>query len=112
MNITIVGINHKTLSIEGREQLYLTSGERELLLSELKSDPAVCEAFILSTCNRTEVYAVMLDSNAQRLLQYLFAVKKIEPTEQWKKHFYVHHGRRAAEHLLRVCCGLDSLILG
>ena len=55
MNLSIFGINHKTAPIDIREKFYLTDTEQDLLLSELKNDPIFLEAFVLSTCNRTEV---------------------------------------------------------
>ncbi|MDO8580867.1 MAG: glutamyl-tRNA reductase, partial [Candidatus Omnitrophota bacterium] len=60
MEIILIGLNHKTAPVEIREQFYLQPLERELLLSELKNDPRVIEAFVLSTCNRTEIYAHLI----------------------------------------------------
>ena len=57
MHITAIGISHKTAPIDIREKFYLDETRRRLLLSELKNNPAVVEAIVLSTCNRTEVYA-------------------------------------------------------
>lgn len=112
MNILAVGINHKTSSLAIREKFHLTSTERELLLSELKNDPSVVEAFVLSTCNRTEIYANLLDRNPDTLLSILFSVKKVEFTVSHRRYFYFYEGREAVRHLLSVSAGLDSLILG
>ena len=60
-NIQVIGINHKTAVIEIREKFYLTETEQNLVLSELKTEPAIIEAFVLSTCNRTEIYLNVLD---------------------------------------------------
>ena len=57
MHLTAIGISHKTAPIDIRERFYLDEVGRRLLLSELKNDPAVVEAIVLSTCNRTEIYA-------------------------------------------------------
>ncbi|MCK5580653.1 MAG: hypothetical protein KAJ18_05200 [Candidatus Omnitrophica bacterium] len=51
MAFIVVGLNHKTSSIEDREKFYLSTKERECLLSEMKSFPGIIEAFVLSTCN-------------------------------------------------------------
>jgi glutamyl-tRNA reductase len=112
MNICAVGINHKTSMIEIREKFYLQPVERELLLSELKNDPRVAEAFVLSTCNRTEIYANVLSETPDVLMEVLFKVKKMTFNEDMKSHFYTFWGREAVVHLLRVTTGLDSLIIG
>ena len=112
MNLTMIGLNHKTASIEVREKFYLSPSERELVLSELKNDPRVMEAVVLSTCNRTEIYANLIDNNPGLLFQQLFKVKKISNSLQEKAHFYSYSGVEMVRHLFRVACGLDSLILG
>ena len=111
-HIIAVGINHKTSPIEIREQFYLRTIERELLLSELKNNPSVIEALVLSTCNRTEVYATLLEQNSALLLENLFRIKTPSPRADLKTHFYSYSNRQAVEYLLRVSAGLDSLILG
>lgn len=112
MHILAVGINHKTSPLDIREKFHLSCAEREWLLSDLKSDPAVIEAFVLSTCNRTEIYAGLLEGNPGMLLKALSKVKKISLTEDLRRHFYCHEGEEAVRHLLSVSAGLDSLILG
>jgi len=112
MNIVAVGINHKTSVIGIRERFYLQPMERELLLSELKNDPRVLEAFVLSTCNRTEIYANLMDHTPQVLIDAIFKVKKVAPSADLQGHFYTFSGREAVLHLLRVTTGLDSLIIG
>ncbi len=112
MHTLVVGLNHTTAPIEVREALYLRGPERELLLSELKNDPSVAEAIVLSTCNRTEIYANVIDADPELLLKKMFSIKKLPFNLNFKKHFYVYHGQKAVSHLLRVSSGLDSLILG
>ena len=112
MNMFTVGLNHKTCPVEVREKFYLKLAERELLLSQLKNDPCVIEAIVLSTCNRTEIYAHILGENPRLLLDHLFKVKKIPFTSEFNKHFYTYYGEQAILHLFRVSTGLDSLILG
>jgi glutamyl-tRNA reductase len=112
MNIIIAGISHKTASIEVREKLFLRIKERELLLSNLKNEAGVVSAIVLSTCNRTEIYAHLIDDNPLLLLQHLFKVKKMNLTKEWGKHFYIHKQEAAVRHLFNVACGLDSLVIG
>ncbi len=113
MKILTVGINHKTSSIESREKFFLTTMERELLLSAFKNDPSVIAVIILSTCNRCEIYAnVDDDFSLCEILKKLFSIKHQPQTHELQKLFYFLEGSRAVEHLSRVACGLDSLILG
>jgi len=113
MKILAVGINHKTSAIETREKFFLNTTERELLLSEFKSDAAVISAIILSTCNRCEIYVNVDDEyQAHEVLNKLFSIKHQPLTQDLKNLFYVKEGQEAVMHFLRVVCGLDSLILG
>ena len=113
MKILAVGINHKTSAIETREKFFLSLIERELLLSELKNDPSVISAVILSTCNRCEIYmTVVEDYNPSEIIKKLFSLKHQMLTPDLQEFFYVFEGQAVVRHLLRVACGLDSLILG
>lgn len=112
MPTLMVGINHKTAPIEIRERFYLKAVERELLLSNLKSHPSVVEALVISTCNRTEIYAHMIDNDPDFLRQEFFKIKNLPLDVDLKDHFYAFADCDAVNHLLRVSCGLDSLILG
>ena len=110
----VVGINHKIAPIQVREKFFLSSLEQDLFLSELKCDPSIVEAFVLSTCNRTEVYANVLDerNHFSALIQLLAKIKKQEFSPETVRMFYSYTGKEALQHLLRVVCGLDSLVLG
>ncbi|MDO8580453.1 MAG: glutamyl-tRNA reductase [Candidatus Omnitrophota bacterium] len=112
--IYVIGINHKTAPLEVREKFYLSEPQQDLLLSELKSFPAVLEAFVISTCNRTEIYVNLLETfdPVVCLLPVLCALKKIPQDVDLAKIFYVHKDQAAVRHLLEVVSGLDSLVLG
>ncbi len=114
MNIIVVGISHKNTPLEIREEFSLTETQQDLLLSELKNDPAIAEAFVLSTCNRVEVCANVLESSRafETIRRLIFNVKKLGCTEELAKYFYCHRDKRAVEHLLRVTAGLDSMVIG
>ncbi len=112
MPFLLVGVNHKTCHLEVREKFFLQPAERDLLLSEFKHNPKVLGAFILSTCNRTELYVDLLDADPSVVLDVFFNVKKITPSKDLDPFFYVRHEEEAVAHLLRVVTGLDSLILG
>ncbi|MDE2221478.1 MAG: glutamyl-tRNA reductase [Candidatus Omnitrophica bacterium] len=112
MNILAVGINHKTSSIDIRERFFLQPLERELLVNELLKDPRIIEAFVLSTCNRTEIYANAIEDQPQLLMKALFKIKKVPLSADLAGHFYTLSSRQAIDHLLRVTTGLDSLVVG
>ncbi|MBP9855164.1 MAG: glutamyl-tRNA reductase [Candidatus Omnitrophica bacterium] len=112
MNFTLVGLNFKTAPIEIRELFYLQPLERSLLLAELKTNPKVIEAFVLSTCNRTEIYARMIDDDPSPLLDLVFKIKKAHMTRVLMNHFYVLKNDDVIKHFLEVTCGLDSLVIG
>ena len=80
MNLIAIGINHKTAPIDVREKFFLTSTEQDLLLSELKCNPAILEAFALSTCNRTEIYVSALGQQnySPYFIRLLANIKKMK----------------------------------
>ncbi len=114
MRIIAVGTNHKIAPLEIREKFYLQKIERELLLSALRNDPSVAEALVLSTCNRTEIYAHIIDTGRVDLVSALFKTKDIAPKdeERLRQYFYVYEDESAIRHLFSVSAGLDSLIVG
>lgn len=110
----IVGLNHKTAPIEIREKFYLNPAQQDHLLLELKNHPLVSEAFVLSTCNRTEVYLKRADRTIGRdfVLDLIGKVRKTEFASDLVRHVYSYEQADAVEHLLKVSTGLDSLVLG
>lgn len=114
MHIQLIGLNHKTAPIEIRERFYLNENKRDLFLSELKSRPEVIEAFVLSTCNRTEIYLHTIDSDNNLIdyLQLLAQIKGIKLSEDSEIYFYQYAGQKVLHHLFSVSAGLDSLVLG
>ncbi len=114
MEFITVGINHKSAPIELREKLYLNSMQQDLLLSELKSDPRILEACVLSTCHRIEVYAYVLDGEQDfiKIINLIFHTKNVAVDPGSYQYFYQHSGKQAVAHILEVATGLDSLVLG
>lgn len=110
----IAGLSHKTAPIEIRERFHLNPLEQQLLLSELKTHPQVAESFVLSTCNRVEIYLHRMDASLDTsfLIALIAKIKKMEMDFDPAPYLYSYHGPQAIEHFLRVACGLESLILG
>lgn len=113
MNLLAVGINHHTAPIELRERLAFTHDETRQVLRTLCDGTVLSEALLLSTCNRTELYAVPahdgLDADYLKdfLIEYKGARKLVE-----RSHFFSLWACGAVKHLFEVTCGADSMILG
>ncbi len=113
MNLVIVGLNHKSATVEIREKL---SYSDEILGDSLKAlcgSYGVNECVILSTCNRVEISAVSSDieKGVWEVKRFLAESSKI-PLEELDEHLYVHKGQDAVRHLFRVAAGLDSMVVG
>jgi glutamyl-tRNA reductase len=106
-----VGVSHKTAPVALRERLALPDGRAETLLHELAGHREISEAVALSTCNRTELYVVVVDpvEAESLLLARLARHAGIRPTEL---PLYALRNCDAARHLYRVASGLESMIVG
>ena len=108
MELNVIGLNHKTASLNLREKFAFSSDIISSLLIEFKEKCAQ-EVIILSTCNRTEIYFFGGDKN--NVLMWL-AVTKNVPVTQIKSHTYHYTNLKAVNHAYKVASGLDSMILG
>ncbi len=114
MSIVAVGINHKTAPVSVREKLSFNPDRLSASLQALLNFVKCKEAAILSTCNRTELYVVQEGDFAltqEKIVQWLeqhhnVPASVITPTLYW------HQDQNAVNHMMRVACGLDSLVLG
>lgn len=116
MTIILVGLNHRTAPVELREKLALTGCAQQMALDALRNQTAqsdLQEGVILSTCNRLEIYATVDHSQTgwQRIERFLAHLQNI-PLQELQPHLYFLEGDPAIQHLMRVACGLDSMILG
>jgi glutamyl-tRNA reductase len=111
LHISLVGINYQTAPIEIREKMAIGNHKLPEALEMLRS--YISKSVILSTCNRTEIYAV--DEEAGRIeracLEFLKARTEAAP-ERLEKYIYTMQDREAVDHLFRVACGLESMIVG
>jgi glutamyl-tRNA reductase len=113
LHLIVAGLNHRTAPIELRERIAFTEARLPAALAALSSNPGVREAAIVSTCNRTEIYARMSSrEDAREALLGFLANHQGIAREQFESHLYVHYEEDAVRHLLRVASGLDSLVLG
>lgn len=113
MNILVVGLSHKTASVEIREKLSIQEARIEAALEQLRALPHIEEAAILSTCNRLEIYIVAKETEqgVRELIQFLAEYSHISLLEL-RRHLFILLHQDAVMHLLRVSAGLDSLVLG
>jgi glutamyl-tRNA reductase len=106
----MVGASHKTASLAVLERIAVREHNRGALLSALRA--AGCsEAVVLSTCSRTEIYAVIEDVRAGAVLEALARVSGLRYGELGGVTA-VREGDEAVAHLFRVAAGLDSRIIG
>ncbi len=111
MPIIALGLNHRSAPIEVRERVAFVPERMQDALRELVSLPHVHEGAILSTCNRTEVYAQVARQGDEELVHWFPRPHGLK-VEDVRPYLYLHHEDQAIRHLLRVSCGLDSLVLG
>jgi glutamyl-tRNA reductase len=107
--LIVVGVSHATAPIEVREKLAFNPRETAHALSELGDQRVIREGVILSTCNRTETYAVAEGEEVIAAITALYAERLGAEVEQ---HIYVHRERDVTAHLFSVAAGLESMILG
>lgn len=108
-----IGISHKTAPVALRERLALSTAQAKQLMHDLIGSDEVHEAVAISTCNRTELYLVAADSVAAESLALSKLAKRAEirPTELVEL-LYTFRSSDMVAQLMRVCGGLDSMIIG
>ena len=105
MTLWVLGINHQTAPVDLRERVAFDAGNLPVALASLRALSEVSEAALLSTCNRTELYAIARDSES--LIRWLST-----QAEGLDAYLYRYSDADAVRHLFRVATGLDSMVLG
>lgn len=113
MDILLIGLNYKTAPVEIREKFTFSDNSTGRALHLLSQTKSVLECVILGTCNRTEIYVVCDQLHTGRFyvrnfLAEWFGVEK----DAFADHLYLKENLDAIEHLFRVSCGLDSMVMG
>lgn len=109
MSIIVIGLNHKTAPLNLREKVYFANEQLTLYLQDLLSSGWVHEAVLFSTCNRSELYCYTQDIAATKA--WFSAQTTLSPTE-FEGAVYCYQNVEAIAHIMKVACGLDSMILG
>lgn len=114
MHLILAGLSHKTAPIEIREKTSIPAEKQEESLLHLTKLPAIKEAVILSTCNRTEIYCTAtddLEKSYDQIAGFLAKIHSME-VEALKEHLYFLHSSDVIHHLFVVSSSLDSMVLG
>lgn len=112
MHLAVIGLNYKTAPLDLREKLYIPNDRIPALLARLKELETISECFVLSTCNRTEVYSYSPDRlDETAIVGAIGRFCGLHP-ESFAPQLYTHSGHDTAEHLFRVTAGIDSMVLG
>lgn len=111
MTFIAFGVNHKTAPVELREKVAFSPESLVDALTSLRESTGVTESVIVSTCNRTEVYAHAEKIEVEKISAWLAQFHNVD-LSQLRQNSYLHNHQQAVEHLMRVASGLDSMILG
>lgn len=113
MHLVCIGISHKTAPVEQREKAALSEHAARLVVRALVGARDVREAVAVSTCNRTEIYAVGEDlARAEEAMVRAVVVHTSIGQGEFDCARYLHLEERAVAHLFRVASSLDSMVLG
>ena len=111
MAFIALGINHKTASVAVRERVAFSPEQLVEALRQLCRVVGSREAAILSTCNRSELYLETESARPEAVLNWLAEFHQVS-VDDLHACAYVHQDDQAVRHMMRVACGLDSLVLG
>lgn len=112
MPLLALGLNHKTAPVDIREQASFSQETLGDSLRELQNISGVNEAAIVSTCNRTEIYCGIEADSVSNVIEWMHEHLDARSPEQFSPYLFQHFDQNAVQHLLRVCSGLDSMVLG
>lgn len=113
MHVLTVGVNYRTAPVEIREKLSFQDSDLEKAMIQLQQQKSVLENVIISTCNRTEIYAVVDQLHTGRYYVKKFLADWFGlPLEEVSPYLFIREEDSAIEHLFRVSCGLDSMVVG
>jgi glutamyl-tRNA reductase len=113
VSVLVVGLSHKSAPVATLELAAVSGDELAKLVHDVARAEPVAEAFVVSTCNRVEVYADVdrFHAGVTVICELLGRHCGVAPADL-TQHLYVHYEDRAVNHLLAVTCGLDSMVVG
>ena len=113
MNLILLGASHHSAPVDLRERIDFSRRGVPEALSVLGEIPGMAEVAVLSTCNRSEIYAMCEDPVTLRegLVSFMSSYHDV-PESELAPHLYVRQDADAVRHLFRTAAGLDSLVVG
>ena len=113
MELIVLGLNHRTAPVDIREKFCLAPEEIKKGLEKLDDYELLQEAVVLSTCNRSEIYAVVPRGCGNTLASFWADLNNTECTKEFfQQYTYRYTDEACVKHLLRVTASLDSLVIG
>jgi glutamyl-tRNA reductase len=113
MPIVVIGLSHHSSPVTVRERFAFAEATIPAALQKLRDSGAATEAVILSTCNRVEIYAATeLPGREAGPALRKFLIDHHAYTDPLADEIYFHSETTSVEHLFKVACGLDSMVLG
>ncbi len=112
MQLLVIGLNHKTAPVEIRELFSISKDAVRKGLAHLNEYTDLNEAVILSTCNRSEMYAVVEDTERDLATAKQFLYDVIGNEADVDEFLYIYEDEKCVRHLFEVASSLDSLVLG
>src|SRR5712672_408955 len=114
MEIVLIGLNHRTATVELRERVAFSVQQACEAADQLRSRGILEETLVLSTCNRSELYGVPreLAADSSGAIELFLASFHQLPPAELNDSLYRHCDRSAVNHLFRVAAGLDSMLVG
>ncbi len=112
-DIVLLGLNHKTASVDVRECIAFTAEETDQALGMLRGHPDIGESILFSTCNRIELLMVAENSATavDAAKQFLSTFKRV-PLDRFESALYQYAGDAAVQHTFQVAASLDSMVVG
>ena len=113
MSLLVVGLNHRTVPVELLERMTVPEDRLAKALHDLSAREHLLEVVVLSTCNRTEIYAYCSRFHAAvgDIVEFLAEYSGAMP-DDFNDHLYTYFDDAAVSHLFTVAAGLDSMIVG
>jgi glutamyl-tRNA reductase len=113
MSVLVVGLSHRSAPLAILERAALSGDALGKLLGDIFQASDVAGSFVVSSCNRVEIYAEVVNFHGTvSAISELLARHSGVPLPELTRHLYVHYEDRAIQHLLSVTCGLDSMVTG
>ena len=112
MQLVVLGLNHKTAPVEIRECFSLSEDQIRHGLRHLNQYDEIFECAILSTCNRTEMYAVLDDADDALPVLEEYLASMTGGRFAVADYLFYYKDDECIRHLLRVAASLDSLVVG